>query len=77
MSKDDLIGVQGMVTAVHSGGLYRVQCDPGHEVLAQLSGGGCDDLGLKLFLVIALLLVSHRTIQHEGLLPFGRDKHSR
>ena len=24
--------------AVHSGGLYRVQCDAGHEVLAQLSG---------------------------------------
>ena len=38
MSKDDLIDVQGTVTAVHSGGLYRVQCDPGHEVLAQLSG---------------------------------------
>ena len=38
MSKDDLIDVQGTVTAVHSGGLYRVQADPGHEVLAQLSG---------------------------------------
>ena len=38
MAKDDLITVQGKVTAVHSGGLYRVQCDPGHEVLAQLSG---------------------------------------
>ena len=38
MAKDDLIDVQGMVMAVHSGGLYRVQCDPGHEVLAQLSG---------------------------------------
>ena len=24
--------------AVHSGGPYRVQCDPDHEVLAQLSG---------------------------------------
>ena len=24
--------------AVHSGGLYRVQCDAGHEVIAQLSG---------------------------------------
>ena len=23
---------------MRSGGLYRVQCDPGHEVLAQLSG---------------------------------------
>ena len=38
MAKDDLIDVQGKVTAVHSGGLYRVQCEPGHEVLAQLSG---------------------------------------
>ena len=38
LAKDDLIDVQGIVTAVHSGGLYRVQCDPGHEVLAQLSG---------------------------------------
>ncbi len=38
MAKDDLIDVQGTVTAVHSGGLYRIQCDPGHEVLAQLSG---------------------------------------
>ena len=38
MAKDDLISLQGQVTAVHSGGLYRVQCDPGHEVLAQLSG---------------------------------------
>ena len=26
------------MVAVHSGGLYRVQVDPGHEVLAQLSG---------------------------------------
>ena len=38
MSKDDLIDIQGTVVAVHSGGLYRVQCDAGHEVLAQLSG---------------------------------------
>ena len=38
MAKDDLIDVQGTVTAVHSGGLYRVQSDPGHEILAQLSG---------------------------------------
>ena len=30
--------MQGTVVAVHSGGLYRVQCDAGHEVLAQLSG---------------------------------------
>ena len=38
LSKDDLIDVQGTVMAVHSGGLYRVQVDAGHEVLAQLSG---------------------------------------
>ena len=38
VAKDDLIDVQGTVMAVHSGGLYRVQCDAGHEVLAQLSG---------------------------------------
>ena len=38
LAKDDLIDVQGIVTAVHSGGLYRIECDAGHEVLAQLSG---------------------------------------
>jgi len=38
MSKDDLIDLQATVTAVHSGGIYRVHCDAGHEVLAQLSG---------------------------------------
>ena len=38
LAKDDLIDVQGTVMAVHSGGLYRVQSDSGHEVLAQLSG---------------------------------------
>ena len=38
LSKDDLIDMQGTVVAIHSGGLYRVQCDAGHEVLAQLSG---------------------------------------
>ena len=38
LSKDDLIDVQGTVVAVHSGGLYRVQVESGHEVLAQLSG---------------------------------------
>jgi translation initiation factor IF-1 len=30
--------MQGKVKAVHSGGLYRVECEAGHEVLAQLSG---------------------------------------
>ena len=34
MSKDDLIDMQGTVVAVHSGGLYRVQTESGHEVLA-------------------------------------------
>ena len=38
LAKTDLIDVQGTVTAVHSGGIYRVECGPGHEVLAQLSG---------------------------------------
>ena len=38
MAKNDRIDIQGMVTAIHSGGLYRVQCDPGHEALGQLSG---------------------------------------
>ena len=38
MGKDDLISMQARVVAVHKGGLYRVQSDAGHEVLAQLSG---------------------------------------
>ena len=38
MSKDDLIDLHGVVVAVHSGGLYRVKIDAGHEMLAQLSG---------------------------------------
>ena len=38
MAKDDLIEVAGVVVAVHKGGLFRVQCDAGQEVLAQLSG---------------------------------------
>jgi translation initiation factor IF-1 len=38
LSKDDLIDLRGVVVAVHSGGLYRVKCDAGHEMLAQLSG---------------------------------------
>jgi translation initiation factor IF-1 len=32
-----MIGLHGVVVAVHSGGLYRVKCDAGHEMLAQLS----------------------------------------
>ena len=38
MAKDELIDIQGTVTAVHSGGIYRVECEGGNEVLAQLSG---------------------------------------
>ena len=38
LSKNDLIDLHGVVVAVHSGGLYRVKCDAGHEMLAQLSG---------------------------------------
>lgn len=38
MSKEDLLDLQGTVTSIHGGGLYRVQVDAGHEVLAQLSG---------------------------------------
>ena len=38
LSRDDLIDLHGVVVAVHSGGLYRVKCDAGHEMLAQLSG---------------------------------------
>jgi translation initiation factor IF-1 len=38
LSKNDLIDMHGVVVAVHSGGLYRVKCDAGHEMLAQLSG---------------------------------------
>ena len=35
--KDDLIDVQGTGMCIAAGG-YRVQCDAGREVLAQLSG---------------------------------------
>jgi translation initiation factor IF-1 len=38
LSKEDLVDLQGTIVAVHAGGLYRVQCDAGHDVLAQLSG---------------------------------------
>jgi translation initiation factor IF-1 len=38
LSKDDLLDIQGTVTSIHGGGLYRIQADAGHEVLAQLSG---------------------------------------
>jgi len=60
LSKDDLIDMQGTVVAVHSGGLYRVQCDAGHEVLAQtvdrqprsvVTQATIDPLGQRLFVV--------------------------
>jgi translation initiation factor IF-1 len=38
MSKEDLIDMQGTVVSVHGGGIYRVHCDAGQDVLAQLSG---------------------------------------
>jgi translation initiation factor IF-1 len=38
LSKEDLVDMQGVVVSVHGGGLYRVQCDTGQDVLAQLSG---------------------------------------
>jgi translation initiation factor IF-1 len=38
LSKDELVDMQGTVVTVHGGGLYRVQCDAGNDVLAQLSG---------------------------------------
>jgi translation initiation factor IF-1 len=38
MSKEDHVELQGTVVSVHGGGLYRVQSDAGHDVLAQLSG---------------------------------------
>jgi translation initiation factor IF-1 len=38
LSKEDLLDLQGTVTSIHGGGIYRVQVDEGHEVLAQLSG---------------------------------------
>jgi translation initiation factor IF-1 len=38
LSKEDLLDIHGTVTSIHGGGLYRVQADAGHEVLAQLSG---------------------------------------
>jgi translation initiation factor IF-1 len=38
LSKEDLVDLQGTVVSIHGGGLYRVQSDAGHDVLAQLSG---------------------------------------
>ncbi|PID38269.1 MAG: translation initiation factor IF-1 [Proteobacteria bacterium] len=38
MSKDDAIELQGTVTEVLKGGLFRVQTDAGHTVLAHMAG---------------------------------------
>lgn len=38
MSKDDLIEFEGVVTEVLTGGLFRVQIDENHLVLAHLAG---------------------------------------
>lgn len=38
MSKDDLIEFEGVVTEVLTGGLFRVQIDENHTVLAHLAG---------------------------------------
>ncbi|MBK8263123.1 MAG: translation initiation factor IF-1 [Nannocystis sp.] len=38
MSKDDLIEFEGTVTEVLTGGLFRVQIDENHLVLAHLAG---------------------------------------
>ena len=74
LAKDNLIDVQGMVTAVHSGGLYRVQCDPGHEVLAQLCGR------MRRFKIKVVpgdrVTAYHRTIRHAGSSPSARGRES-
>ena len=38
MSRDDAIELQGTVTEVLKGGLFRVQTDAGHTVLAHMAG---------------------------------------
>lgn len=38
MSKDDSIELQGTVTEVLKGGLFRVLTDAGHTVLAHMAG---------------------------------------
>lgn len=38
MSKDDLIEFEGTVTEVLTGGLFKVEIDPDHHVLAHLAG---------------------------------------
>ena len=38
MSKDDQIEVEGVVKEVLQGGMFRVEIDGGHEVLAYTSG---------------------------------------
>ena len=38
MSRDDLVQMEGTVTEVRAGGNFEVTTDPGHKVLARLSG---------------------------------------
>lgn len=38
MAKADLIPLKGEVTRVSKGGIFTVECENGHEVLAKLSG---------------------------------------
>ena len=38
LSKDDLIEFEGTVTEVLTGGLFKVEIDPDHHVLAHLAG---------------------------------------
>ena len=62
MSKDDLIDMQGTVVAVHSGGLYRVQCDAGHEVL-HVQRGRREDGG-DLRRVMAVVIHDGNSLRH-------------
>ena len=38
MSREDHVQLEGEVVLVAAGGNFRVKCDGGHEVLAQLAG---------------------------------------
>jgi translation initiation factor IF-1 len=38
MSRDDHVQLEGEVVLVSAGGNFRVRCEKGHEVLAQLAG---------------------------------------
>src|SRR5947208_10419685 len=68
LSKDDLIDMQGTVVAVHSGGLYRVQCDAGHEVLAS-SAAECAAFESRWCPAIASPWAFHPTTQSGASSP--------